>query len=296
MFCHKCGYKAVEGASFCEKCGTKLINNGSSITNIENIPNVKSENLQQYEDFTANCYHSYKKMSCPKCNSQDVYPISETETKIKGGGYGIGKGICGWLILGPIGLLCGACGSKPKFDSKTRIFWICKNCKNKFRSTEDIEEEQEQDGLASIMGLFPGSLILYIAGNLFRENEIDFLGLPSWIYITLGVIGLILVSLAVLYYAVKEIEKSEKKGMYTMGIFITSVCILVLGIIFAIIGVSFFWIPAWIFIVLGLLCSIISGFARFLIWGYEATDEEMEKFCNKYGSKFEKIKNWFSKK
>ena len=25
MFCHKCGYKAVEGAIFCEKCGAKLI-------------------------------------------------------------------------------------------------------------------------------------------------------------------------------------------------------------------------------------------------------------------------------
>ena len=165
MFCHKCGYKAVEGANFCEKCGSELINDEKTATNSKQALNIKSENVQQSNHSTARRHRSSKKMSCPKCNSKDIYPISETETKVKGGGYGIGKGICGWIILGPIGLLCGAFGSKPKLDSKTRTFWVCKNCSNKFRSAEDIAEEQEQEGLASIMGLFPGSLILYIVNR-----------------------------------------------------------------------------------------------------------------------------------
>ncbi|MBQ7109058.1 MAG: hypothetical protein IJN99_01700 [Clostridia bacterium] len=63
-------------------------------------------------------------MICPKCGSDNV----QFSTKTSGGGYSAGKGFCGWLLLGPLGFLCGACGSK----TSTEEFWICNNCGQKF--------------------------------------------------------------------------------------------------------------------------------------------------------------------
>ncbi len=74
-------------------------------------------------------------MICPKCNSENV----QFATKTSGGGYGAGKGFCGWLLIGPLGLLCGACGSK----TETEEFWICNNCGQKF-SKEQAEEFAKQ--------------------------------------------------------------------------------------------------------------------------------------------------------
>lgn len=65
---------------------------------------------------------------CTKCGCGGCQTV--TQTKYKDGGYGVGSGICGYLILGPIGLLCGLCGRKSKFKSKT--YWICPSCGKKF--------------------------------------------------------------------------------------------------------------------------------------------------------------------
>lgn len=47
-------------------------------------------------------------MRCPSCGSESCHIIEESETRQKG--YGVCSGICGYLILGPIGFLCGLCG------------------------------------------------------------------------------------------------------------------------------------------------------------------------------------------
>lgn len=67
-------------------------------------------------------------MICPKCGSENV----QFSTNTSGGGFGAGKGCCGYMILGPIGLLCGACGS----GTTTEEFWICHNCGYKFSNSE----------------------------------------------------------------------------------------------------------------------------------------------------------------
>ena len=55
---------------------------------------------------------------CPKCGS----------TSIQGerAGFGAGKGCCGWIMLGPIGLLCGACG-------KNKMYSHCLRCGHKWK-------------------------------------------------------------------------------------------------------------------------------------------------------------------
>lgn len=66
---------------------------------------------------------------CPKCGSYDVMPVSEVETKEKD--FASGKACCGYLLIGPLGLLCGLIGRGKK--TKTTTYWMCKSCDNKFQ-------------------------------------------------------------------------------------------------------------------------------------------------------------------
>lgn len=67
-------------------------------------------------------------MCCPKCGSNHLQVVNETKTT--GGGYSAGNGCCGYILLGPLGLLCGSCGSKTKTTNKA--FFVCMDCGNKF--------------------------------------------------------------------------------------------------------------------------------------------------------------------
>ena len=70
-------------------------------------------------------------MKCPRCGSETCQIITESQMKTKG--FGFGKGCCGYLLVGPIGWLCGLCGMG-EFKTTTRHFWICNHCGNKFRA------------------------------------------------------------------------------------------------------------------------------------------------------------------
>lgn len=67
---------------------------------------------------------------CPKCGSNDLIITEETSTK--GKNFDAGNACCGWLLLGPIGLLCGAMGKGKQTNSTT--YWLCKGCGNKFKA------------------------------------------------------------------------------------------------------------------------------------------------------------------
>ncbi len=89
-----------------------------------------------------------KKLCCPKCKSKDLQYMVTNETNVtsKGGGYSGGKGCLGYLLMGPLGLLCGACGSKQKITTETKhnAFWVCQGCGNKFKGVNEINEEIEK--------------------------------------------------------------------------------------------------------------------------------------------------------
>lgn len=69
-------------------------------------------------------------MGCPKCGSEDIQIISETNGRTQG--YGLGKGICGYLCLGPWGWLCGLLGMG-KEEKTTTTYRMCKKCGARFR-------------------------------------------------------------------------------------------------------------------------------------------------------------------
>lgn len=69
-------------------------------------------------------------LQCPRCGQRSCTPIVETNTS--GKDFSAGKGCCGFSLLGPIGILCGACGKGKQTTSTT--YWMCTNCGNKFRA------------------------------------------------------------------------------------------------------------------------------------------------------------------
>ena len=68
-------------------------------------------------------------MKCPNCESENCQIINEVKTT--GKDFDAGTGCCGAILLGPIGLLCGACGKGKQVENKQ--FWVCNNCGNKWK-------------------------------------------------------------------------------------------------------------------------------------------------------------------
>ena len=78
-------------------------------------------------------------MKCPKCGSEHV----QFATNTSGGGVSLLDSCCGFIFLGPLGLLCGTIGS----GAHTEEFWICHDCGHKFSTREGkqrIQNEQQQ--------------------------------------------------------------------------------------------------------------------------------------------------------
>lgn len=66
---------------------------------------------------------------CPRCGGGGCQIISDTTTS--GSDYGVGKGCCGYILAGPLGLLCGFCGEGK--TTTTKHYWICPDCGKKFK-------------------------------------------------------------------------------------------------------------------------------------------------------------------
>lgn len=92
-------------------------------------------------------------MRCPKCYSDNVQLHIEKDKQ----GYSLGKGCCGFILLGgPLGLLCGLCGKNNVVSEDE--YWICNSCGKKFtdENTGDAAFEYrqkikdfEKDGLSN---------------------------------------------------------------------------------------------------------------------------------------------------
>lgn len=63
-------------------------------------------------------------MKCPFCGSEHVQYVSHT-TRTNFGGL---QACCGFILMGPMGLLCGLCGQ----SESTSEYWVCHDCGNTF--------------------------------------------------------------------------------------------------------------------------------------------------------------------
>lgn len=100
-YCTQCGAQNSSTANNCASCGASLKNDTITVGAV-----------------------------CPRCGSSNCQAV--TQTDVSGGGYSASNGCCGYILFGPLGLLCGACGSKTKSQNTT--YWICPNCNNKFKA------------------------------------------------------------------------------------------------------------------------------------------------------------------
>lgn len=75
-------------------------------------------------------------MRCPKCYSENCQVKHDVTTQ----GYSAGKGCCGLMFLGPLGLLCGLCGSGNVLWEDE--YWICNNCGKKFDKFDGKQAEE----------------------------------------------------------------------------------------------------------------------------------------------------------
>lgn len=112
MYCKKCGAD-IGNSSFCPHCGSAA-----------DIPEYNAE-------VVGNGYNpSYSGIKCPKCGGHNCQPMQETN--VTGGGYDPGSGCCGYILFGPLGLLCGLCGTGQKTTHRT--YWVCKDCGRRFNA------------------------------------------------------------------------------------------------------------------------------------------------------------------
>lgn len=66
---------------------------------------------------------------CPSCNGTNCNTVLETETHSSP--FGFGDACCGYILLGPIGLLCGLCGASS--ETHTDTYYKCNDCGKKFK-------------------------------------------------------------------------------------------------------------------------------------------------------------------
>lgn len=95
VFCHKCGTLHTANDKFCKNCGASL------------------KNSEQEDDV----------VRCPKCGSKNV----EFVTYQASSNFDKEDACCGYLLCGPIGLLCGA-----KDQTEARTVRKCKKCGEEF--------------------------------------------------------------------------------------------------------------------------------------------------------------------
>lgn len=132
IFCAHCGSENHSGATYCKHCGKPLIK--PEIT--EEIAVIPKET--EAEVITEPQIVSSDKISvCPFCHSEDCRPVNKTNVKSHGGGFGFFNALIGFILMGPAGLLCGACGHTSVHTTvSNETWWVCPSCGKEFISKD----------------------------------------------------------------------------------------------------------------------------------------------------------------
>ena len=93
-YCRRCGSEVDEYETKCFECGEQL------------KPEISRNVLR-----------------CPRCEGSNIQLLSKTE----GSDYDVSSGCCGYILLGPLGLLCGLSS-----DKTTETVRVCATCKHEF--------------------------------------------------------------------------------------------------------------------------------------------------------------------
>ena len=100
---------------------------------------------------------------CPHCGNKQIQVTTETNVQTTGKNYSAGKGCLGFLMFGPLGLLCGSCGKGQQTTTSNTTYWVCPNCGHKFRSPDDLRNEATSKKNTSIAMIVVG--IIFAIGS-----------------------------------------------------------------------------------------------------------------------------------
>lgn len=114
-----------------------------------------------------NEYGGFERIKCPKCGSDKISLVSDTQKK----GFSTGNACCGYMLLGPLGFLCGSIGSN---KTKTTEYWVCGGCGNHFQSNAGNAEKEKIKRQGMLLSNTPDDVIDN-AEELFNRssNELD---------------------------------------------------------------------------------------------------------------------------
>lgn len=124
MQCKYCGKELANGSAFCNYCGH------SQKDTVQTASPAKSSNPPSPSTPAEGA------LKCPHCGSTHL----QFTTQVKTQGVSVGDACCGYVCLGPAGLLCGLCGAG---STESKDSWVCCDCGAKF-TTEEAKDAVEQ--------------------------------------------------------------------------------------------------------------------------------------------------------
>ena len=98
ILCNNCETYNPEESKFCSNCGSPLTPEAAQI-------------------------HVEKKVTCPQCGSDDIHFVTIQSSQ----NFDKGDACCGYLLCGPLGLLCGV-----KDETETKTVRKCMSCNHEF--------------------------------------------------------------------------------------------------------------------------------------------------------------------
>lgn len=192
MYCKNCGEFIPNSGKICNNCGATVKSDVDSASTSKAVNSPPQKNVNRIEHQQKNSVinntntinqpeqnitppelRNRKKRICPSCSSNNVQPtiVNTTNVNSTGGGYSAGQGCCGYFLFGPLGLLCGACGSKQEITttSNYKTVWLCNDCGFNFRDPAELKREQEIEKKAVIWAFIAMAIILAVVAIFFTS-------------------------------------------------------------------------------------------------------------------------------
>lgn len=112
---------------------------------------------------------------CPQCGYKKLQVVTETNTQTTGSNYSGGKGCLGFLLFGPLGLLCGSCGQGQTTTTTNTTYWVCPQCGKKFKHPDELRKKIDSlnKSVFNVMCII-GIVMAVIFLMVFAEVDIGF--------------------------------------------------------------------------------------------------------------------------
>ena len=134
-----------------------------------------------------------EKLCCPRCGNENLQVTTQVDVKTQGKNYSGGKGCLGFLMFGPLGLLCGSCGQKQTTSTTNTDYFVCTKCGNKFRNPEDLRaeiEKMEKAPAVFIVLAIIFAVILLILSAFADEMSGFLIFMAVLVFVVFGISGL----------------------------------------------------------------------------------------------------------